>query len=91
MNDVALLKPYPTIDALAVRLIAEDRRGGVRLLQWREGYPRIEFAERIELKSEAFIVKMLSDAYKDDTDYRPTVQFIGSLRAEEFAIWIAGQ
>ena len=91
MNDVALQKPYPQRDDLAERLIEEDRRGGVRLIQWREAYPQSQYAEVIELKNAPFIAKMLSDAYGDEAEYHVTVQFIAPLRAQVFAEWLATQ
>lgn len=91
MNDVALQKPYPQLDELAARLIAEDRRGGVRLIQWREAYPQSQYAEVIELKNAHFIAELLADAYRDEAEYHVTVQFIAPLRAQVFAEWVAAQ
>lgn len=89
MRQIELSRPYPALPALAARLLEEDRRGGARLLQWREAYPHAQFAEVVELRSVEFITRMLSDAYAEGSDYHPTVEFHSDMRAQAFADWVA--
>lgn len=90
MTPVEIKRPFPARDTLAQRIMYEEALGGVSLVQWREGFPQMQWAEDIELKDAGFVSRMLGDAWMEGSDYHPTLLFKSHERAVTFQQWVAG-